>query len=300
MLFELSRLHPAIVRAFDTGCIWAGDAPARYLSLEWLDGVSLDRELRKRRQSGLAAFQLAEVLALLEGPAAGLARAHARGIVHCDIKPENLFIDTGGQEPQIKILDFGIAKLMDDTEAVAAEPDSEAVGTASFTPMYAAPEQWSKRLGDTGPWTDVHGLSLVCTELLSGRRRFTGMESTQFRAACLEANVRPTPASLGVDLSAAVEAVFLRAVALDPRHRYPDVGAFWRALCGAAEWSPSCTSPAIGALSEEADPEGRFSDGDVPASSLSVPFANATSVTSSRAASGTSHLAARARRLAGF
>ncbi|HTQ07403.1 MAG TPA: serine/threonine-protein kinase, partial [Polyangiaceae bacterium] len=169
MLFELSRLHPAIVRAFETGVILGRDgAAAPYLALEWLDGVSLDQALRHRRSSGLPPLTLPEVLRLLHGPAAGLALAHARGIVHRDIKPANLFVLSPASAREVKILDFGIAKLVDSGASTTAQLALTSGATASFTPMYAAPEQWLERLGATGAWTDVHALALVCTELLTG------------------------------------------------------------------------------------------------------------------------------------
>jgi serine/threonine protein kinase len=281
MLFELSRLHPSIVRAFETGSIWAGAGRAPYLSLEWLDGVSLDRELCFRRRRGLPAFELGEVLTLLEGPAAGLARAHAQGIAHRDVKPGNLFIDMGGQVPQVKILDFGIAKLVGVSEEAMQDPASSVTNAASFTPMYAAPEQWRTLLGPTGPWTDVHALGLLCVELLSGYAPFSGIEAAELRSACLDARARPTPAARRVHLAAPVEAVLTRAVALEPRDRYQDVGAFWQALCAAASWSSPCASPRIAALTDTESADAARA----PASSLSTSHnLKATSVTRSRAA----------------
>jgi len=280
MLFELSRLHPSIVRAFETGTIWDGIARAPYLSLEWLDGVSLDQELRHRRRRGLPPFNLQEVLSLLEASAAGLERAHAQGVAHRDIKPGNLFIDRGGKEPQVKILDFGIAKLDETPETSDREHALAGASGASFTPMYAAPEQWRTKLGPTGPWTDVHAFALVCTELLTGRAPFSGENARQYQSACLDAVARPTPAMFGVRLSEAVESVLARALALDPRERYQHVGAFWEALCSAARWSPSSGSIRIAALSPEPSSPGRS---DASSSALSVRAQpRATSVTRSR------------------
>jgi serine/threonine protein kinase len=239
MLFELSALHPAIVRAFETGTVAGPDgSPAPYLSLEWLEGASLDHELKQRRKQGVAAMTLPEVLGLLHGPAEGLARAHARGIVHRDVKPGNLFVTMQGDEPYVKILDFGIAKVVDGAADTTAQYAATAGSTASFTAMYAAPEQWLERLGATGTWTDVHALALVCVELLTGSIPFAGREPVQFMAACLDPALRPTPKSRGVELAADVESVFAKAIALHPRERFRDVGAFWRALCEAARWSP--------------------------------------------------------------
>ncbi len=236
MLFELSGLHPSFVRALETGAIRGRDGSlAPYLALEWLDGVSLDREMKSRRSLGLPPFSLTDALALLSEPAEGLARAHARGIAHRDIKPGNLFISARDGEQSVKILDFGIAKLVDDSLDTSERFASSVTATASFTPLYAAPEQWLERLGATGTWTDVHALALVVVELLTGCAPFAGRERAQLRAACLD-HVRPSPAARGVTLPPAVEAVLAQALALEPQRRFPDAGAFWAALCAAAPW----------------------------------------------------------------
>lgn len=301
MLFELSRLHPAIVRAFETGTLWTRGTPTPYLSLEWLDGVSLDHELRHRRKSGLRAFTLDEILTLLADPAAGLARAHAQGIAHRDIKPGNLFVNGHGADRSCKILDFGIAKMVSDDSEAESAGSSDGTGTASFTPKYAAPEQWSNRFGPTGPWTDVHALALLCSELLSGRPPFSNEDPAKLRAACLDANLRPTPASVGVSLPAPVECVFLQALALEPHDRYHDVGAFWRALRDAAQWSPSAAGYAIFASSNEQEEKRRIEDGEGTGSSVSFASSQrATSLTCSRETARSRKLVTRPRSLALF
>jgi serine/threonine protein kinase len=237
MLFELSLLHPAIVRAFETGTLLGRDGSfAPYLALEWLEGLSLERELRHRRAGALPAFTLPEALALLAEPAAGLSRAHARGIAHRDIKPANLFVTERGGEQHVKILDFGIAKLVGDATETEQRSTPSPAATGSFTPLYAAPEQWCARLGPTGPWTDVHALALVCVEMLTGRPALAE-NSGDLQAACTDPEHRPTPAARGLRLPAAVEHVFARALSLEPRARFRDANEFWQALCRAAEWS---------------------------------------------------------------
>jgi serine/threonine-protein kinase len=245
MLFELSYLHASVLRAHETGTIRARDGSlVPYLALEWLDGVSLAAELEARRASTGSAWSLHSALDLLRGPAEALAIAHARGIAHRDVKPANLFIATRDGEQCVKILDFGIAKLVDASAETLERTAHPLASTASFTPLYAAPEQWVERLGATGGWTDVHALALVLVELLCGRPPFLGREPAQLMAACLDP-LRPTPAALGADVSADVEAVFARALALEPRDRFPEVGAFLAALKAAAHWDSGEAGPAI-------------------------------------------------------
>jgi serine/threonine-protein kinase len=256
VLFELSLAHPSIVKAFEAGVVVLFDGMvAPYLALEWLDGVSLDVELKYRRKHGLAPMTLPDVLSLLDGPAEGISLAHARGVVHRDIKPGNLFVCRGKTENPVKVLDFGIAKLLDDSMSTTTRL-SDTGPVSSFTPMYAAPEQWLRRLGATGTWTDVHAWALVCVELLVGKMPFMGDEAAQFMAACLDPELRPTPRKLGLDVPDAIEAVFSRGLALSPRDRYRDVGEFWRALSEAAAWSRDRAMPVSMAAMSLADDEG--------------------------------------------
>ncbi len=239
MLFELSLLHPAIVRAFETGTLVGADGAAvPYLALEWLEGVSLERELSHRRAQRSAPFTLPEVLTLLAEPVAGLARAHARGIAHRDIKPANLFVTERDGEQRVKILDFGIAKLVGDAGEAGEYSAGPLAATGAFTPLYAAPEQWLTSLGPTGPWTDVHALALVCVEMLIGRPALSE-HGADLQAACLDAARRPTPGAKGLNLPSAVEAVFARALSREPAARFDTADRFWQALCQAAAWSPS-------------------------------------------------------------
>src|SRR5690606_33454978 len=98
---------------------------------------------------------------------------------------------------------------------------------SAFSPAYAAPEQWSpKRLGQTGPWTDVWGLGLCLVEAMKGDDALTG-EQAEMMSAALDPEHRPTPRSQGVLVSDAVERVFTRALAVDPRSRYGSIAEFW-------------------------------------------------------------------------
>jgi serine/threonine protein kinase len=235
LLFELAAVHPSIVRVLETGTLTTGDgALAPYLTMEWLEGHTLAEEARVRRLGGQR-FGLSELLSLLEPAALGLAAAHDRGVVHRDIKPSNIYLTRRDGRTFVKLLDFGLAKALEGRHRALGETTA----ARAMTPAYAAPEQWLERLGPAGAWTDVHGLALTCVELLGGKRPLRGRSSAQLMAACLDAVHRPTPASLGVELGPTVEAVFRRALAVEPSRRYGTIKSFWDELCAAA----ASTSP---------------------------------------------------------
>ena len=240
LMFRLSASIATVVRPLhvDVMTTRAG-VFVPFMVLEWLEGETLDALLRARVAAGKRPPPLAEALSLLEPVALALARAHdfsgpagRESIAHCDIKPENVFIARAGGERVIKMLDFGVAKVRNAaTRAAAGAGNSE---PALFTPAYGAPEHWNpKTFGETGPWTDVWGLGLTLVETLVGRPVIAGDRATMMRQV-LDPKRRPTPAAHGVVVGDAFEAVLMRALALNPRERYPEAGAFWRAVRDAA------------------------------------------------------------------
>jgi serine/threonine-protein kinase len=139
--------HPNIVRVFESG---ESDGRA-YIVLEYVDGGSLADELLR---NGALAPERASAFGAQA--AAGLAHAHARGLVHRDVKPQNLLLERGGT---LKVSDFGVARALDDTRLTQA---GWVVGTAS----YLAPEQ--ARGEETTPAADVYALGVVLHELVTG------------------------------------------------------------------------------------------------------------------------------------
>src|SRR5262249_44695280 len=100
----------------------------------------------------------------------------------------------------------------------------------AFTPQYAAPEQWlPKRYGSTGPWTDVWGLALTMVEALAGHPPIDG-EGGAMMGTAIDEKRRPTPPADGAGVSSEIDAVFERALAVDPRDRIKDVETFWTEL----------------------------------------------------------------------
>lgn len=238
LMFRLSQSIPSVVRplhvdAFDT----AKGVFVPYMALEWLDGETLDVVVARRRADGLHPMSPKRVVRLLSPVARALQRAHnfpgkdgPVSIVHRDLKPDNIVIATVNNEEVVKILDFGIAKVKSVATQVAGRQSQENAGAVPFTPGYAAPEQWfPKRYGQSGPWTDVWGLALCAVEAMSGKPAIDGDHAAMMGTAVDERR-RPTPISEGVRVSDEVEDVFLKALAVDPRQRYHEVGTFWDAL----------------------------------------------------------------------
>ncbi|MEZ4374034.1 MAG: protein kinase [Polyangiaceae bacterium] len=241
LLFRLSASIPTVVRPLHVDALIApGGAFVPFMALEWLEGETLEALVRRRKSEGRPPLSVKKLARLLTPVARALERAHnftsAEGpisIVHRDLKPENIFLARVAGEDVVKILDFGIGKAKSVASQVAGRASQNNAGVASFTPAYGAPEQWlPKRYGQTGPWTDVWGLGLTLVESLTARPVIDGDHAAMMGTA-LDEQRRPTPRSEGVVVSDEVEAVFQRALAVDPRHRYADAGLFWNDLLGA-------------------------------------------------------------------
>ena len=241
LLFRLSASLPQVVRPLHVDALRTPRGEfVPFLALEWLEGETLDAVITRRRERREPPFQLPELIELLTPVARALERAHnfagpegAVSIVHRDLKPENIFIAEVAGERVVKILDFGIAKAKSVASQVAGRASQLGGGIASFTPAYGAPEQWSpRRFGQTGPWTDVWGFALTLVEALAGHPIIEGDHAAMMGHA-LDPVRRPTPRTEGVRVSDAVERVFARALALDPRERHAHAGVFWEDLLAA-------------------------------------------------------------------
>ena len=257
----MARLdHPNVIGVHEVG----EDDGRIFLVMERVTGTTLGGWLRATPRGWR------EVLALVAQVGAGLAAAHAAGLVHRDVKPDNILV---GADGRARITDFGLvgvdagtappaeprtappaeprtASSDEPRTAPTAEPrtalthDGAMVGTAG----YMAPEQLRGQSAD--PRSDQFGLCVTLYEALYGEAPFAGDSFRAVAAAVLDGAIRPAPA--GSDVPAAVRAVVLRGLAVDPEARWPDVDALLDALAAAAR------APAVaGAASPPAVPHRR-------------------------------------------
>jgi serine/threonine protein kinase len=217
--------HPAIVRVLDYGAARFASGEAPWMTLEWLEGRTLEADLGAR--SAHVGRSPVETLALLRPAFDALSVAHAAGVAHRDIKPANLMLVRARRgEPGLRVLDFGIAKVMETGEEAGSGQTATRTELSSYSLGYAAPEQVSQ--ARTGPWTDVHALALIAVELLTGRRAYRSTDPVAIFADVLDRE-RPSPARVGVDVGP-WETVLARALALLPAERHPDADDLLAAL----------------------------------------------------------------------
>ena len=200
--------HPNIVTVFDEG----QDGSDAFIVMEEVRGRSL-RDIVAER----GALPAAEAVTLVRQLAGALDATHKAGLVHLDVKPANVIVDTSGNA---KLTDFGIARAARDSE------ERELVGTA----RYIAPERIEGK--PVTPRTDVYGLALVAYELLTGQPAFDGAENEDLLRDRLERGA-PHIRSVDARLSETVDGVIAKGLARDPERRYPTAGAFALALSDA-------------------------------------------------------------------
>ncbi|HEX3854218.1 MAG TPA: serine/threonine-protein kinase [Polyangiaceae bacterium] len=234
LLHQLSRATAGIVQALDVGAVVSPNKTwTPFIVLEWLDGQSLEANFAERRSAGLAGRALRHAVELLDPAARALALAHEQGIAHRDIKPANLFLAEVGGRKTLKVLDFGIAKVVSESESFTKAFEETGASLQAFTARYGSPEQFSRRYGATGPWSDVFSLALVLIEAVVGHSALEGSDTAQLFIAAADTSRRPTLRTLGADPGPAIDAVLETALAVDPKERYANAGLFWDALLAA-------------------------------------------------------------------
>jgi eukaryotic-like serine/threonine-protein kinase len=197
--------HPHIVTVIDRGV----DDGRQFIVFEYVNGENLKDLVRRAGR-----LPLRHAVELAIAVAEGLAFAHAQGLVHRDVKPQNVLLDGEGA---VKVTDFGIARSLD------VERGLTEAGTILGTSDYISPEQAGGRL--VTPATDVYSLGVVLWELLTGDVPFPG---DTFVAVALRHINEPPPSLLDVrpDVPPRLAAAVLRALAKDPADRFPSMESF--------------------------------------------------------------------------
>jgi tetratricopeptide (TPR) repeat protein len=200
--------HPNVVTLYDLH----EDESGPCLVTELVEGRTLRDLITEGPMDGASALRIGVQLA------EGLAKAHEAGVLHRDVKPENVMVTDAGL---VKILDFGLAKLLATDETMgglAAEPAVTATGMIVGTPAYLSPEQLRGRPADTR--SDVFALGLVLYELLAGANPFRRDSAIETMHAILQVTPEPVDSAFGAPPQLA--AIIRRATDKDPARRYAD------------------------------------------------------------------------------
>ncbi len=223
--------HPNIVTIHDLN----EENGTPYIVMEFLEGMNLRQLLRTRKD-----LAVADRLLIGTQIAKGLAYAHHSGVIHRDVKPENIWVDNDGE---VKLLDFGLARF--------ATSEITRAGMVMGSVPYMSPEQTVGKGVDHR--TDIWALGVVIWEMLARRRPFDG-ETVMEIAWRINNEDPPTFQSLGVDAPAAAEATARRALQKDPEKRYGDAAVIARELseCRSSLLGPYPTpAPAPAATPEQ-------------------------------------------------
>jgi serine/threonine protein kinase len=225
--------HPGVVPIYEVG--HRSDDQAPYYTMRFVRGRTLAEAAsayhRRRLQAEAAPLELRGLLTAFVGVCNAVAYAHSRGVIHRDLKPQNVVL---GDYGEAIVLDWGLARLIDppagSDEAFAPPVDAgtEVVATmqgqALGTPAYMAPEQAEGRIDLLGPRTDVYGLGAVLYEVLTGKPPFSGDDTAEVLRRVVHEEPR-RPRSLADRTPAALEAVCLKALEKRPAARYESAKA---------------------------------------------------------------------------
>lgn len=206
--------HPGVVGVLDTGELPGGQP---YLVMQFIDGATLRSQIKSE---GLPFNRVAEIMKQI---GRALSAAHDRGIFHRDLKPENIMLQSFGRgDEQVKIIDFGIAKLKDSLVA-----PSTITGSTAGTVAYMAPEQLAGK--SVSAATDIFAVGAIAYELVTGRKPFnpeTGFELLEMQRQ----GVRVSPTDLRPALPQETSDLILRALSFAPADRFQSARDFGDAL----------------------------------------------------------------------
>ncbi|QGH34491.1 Stk1 family PASTA domain-containing Ser/Thr kinase [Gracilibacillus salitolerans] len=196
-----SLSHPNIVNIFDVG----EEDQIYYMVMEYVDGMTLKQYIQLH-----APIEVEEVIEIMTQITSAISHAHDNGLIHRDIKPQNILIDPYGQ---IKVTDFGIAIAL---SATALTQTNSVLGSVH----YLSPEQ--ARGGKANRKSDIYSLGIVLFELLTGQLPFSGQSAVSIALKHLQSET-PSVKEFNPRVPQSVENIVLKSTAKDPFHRYQEV-----------------------------------------------------------------------------
>ncbi len=214
--------HPNIVTVYD----YSHFEGVPFLVLRFIDGKTLKAILQQQKLS------TQQILKIIRPVADALAYAHSRGVLHRDVKPSNILIDNEGH---VYLTDFGLARITHSSESTSSQ--DMMIGS----PHYLSPEQAKSEPVDAR--TDIYSLGILLYEMFTGQVPFSA-ETPYGTILAQINNPPPAPRLLNSKIPAAVEQVLLKALAKDPKQRYPSVREMMRALENAARGPQEADEPA--------------------------------------------------------
>ena len=194
-----------------------------YLVMEMLHGKNFERYLRDSEKLG-GRLKAQKLMQLLSPVATTLEAAHKNRIVHRDIKPSNIFVVDRDRGGGVRLLDFGLAKMLDLKSLTDA-------GIIAGTPSYIAPETWKGNSHKLDARADVYGLGVIVFRALAGRPPFAAKDLVEL-CRKVTSGPRPSLVELRPSLPAGIDAWCARALAINPSERFASVRDMWSELGG--------------------------------------------------------------------
>lgn len=254
---------PQVVQIFEHG-VFLG---VPFMAMELLEGEDLSKRLRNRGR-----LSLAETAGIVSEVCKALRRANDLGIVHRDLKPANIFIARSGDEEIIKVLDFGIAKLLGGVPGIEATKTGALIGT----PNYMSPEQAHRKNRQVDHRSDLWSLGVIAFRAVTGKLPFAGGDPVDVLMRVITTTA-PAASEMAPDLGPEVDRFFARALAPDPDKRFQNARDFAEAMNALViapkpqplgqSWSSGAPPP----VTAPAQPLGQSWGGEAPPPRASSP-----------------------------